>query len=102
MVADEDLLCELLKVITMDSQIGTATGRVLPKWETTPPEWVKKYMCNAKLLSLNNPEEELIISKVIVKFSAVTKSSEKKHFSKLEVIIQKIQKVFGSVTEKLV
>jgi glycosyltransferase involved in cell wall biosynthesis len=62
MVADEDLLCELLKVISMDSQIGTATGRVLPKWETTPPEWVKKYMCNAKL-SLNNPKEELIISK---------------------------------------
>jgi glycosyltransferase involved in cell wall biosynthesis len=62
MIADEDLLCELLKVISMDAQIGTATGRVLPKWETTPPEWVKKYMCNAKL-SLNNPEEELIISK---------------------------------------
>ena len=62
MVADEDLLSELLKVISMDSQIGTATGRVLPKWETTPPKWVKKYMCNAKL-SLNDPKEELIISK---------------------------------------
>ena len=44
MVADEDLLCELLKVISMDSQIGTATGRVLPEWETIHPNGLKRHV----------------------------------------------------------
>lgn len=62
MIAEADLIYELVKTMSIDPCISTATGRILPEWETTPPNWVKKYMENAKL-SLNNPPEELIISK---------------------------------------
>ena len=41
MVADEDLISELLKVISMDSQIGTATGRVLPNGKPHHPNGLK-------------------------------------------------------------
>lgn len=53
MIADVNLLSELVKVFKSDSNIGVVTGRVLPKWESEPPKWIKKY-CNNFLLSLND------------------------------------------------
>ncbi len=52
MLADRNLLRELIPVFD-NSKIGLATGRILPKWETRPPEWIKKY-CNNSFLSLND------------------------------------------------
>lgn len=51
-IADVDLLSELVKAFR-NEKVGCATGRILPKWETPPPKWVKKYCCNA-ILSLND------------------------------------------------
>jgi len=61
MIADPDLLKELLYLFTLDEKIACVTGSVLPKWEVEPPEWIRKY-CQNGLLSLNIPEEKIIIS----------------------------------------
>ncbi len=61
MIADQNLLSEIIKPFMMDIKVATATGRVLPKWEVPPPQWILDY-CNNGLLSLNNPREDLIIS----------------------------------------
>jgi len=53
MLAESDLLKELVPIFEYDSNIGCATGRVLPKWEKEPPKWIKKH-CNNYLLSLND------------------------------------------------
>jgi glucosyl-dolichyl phosphate glucuronosyltransferase len=62
MIADVDLLVEIIKVFKLDPKVATVTGRVLPKFEVPPPKWVTE-LCNNALLSLNDPKEELIISK---------------------------------------
>ncbi len=61
MIADQNLLSEIIKPFIMDEKVATATGRVLPKWEVQPPRWILEF-CNNGLLSLNNPKEDLIIS----------------------------------------
>lgn len=61
MIADKDMLKELVSVFEKHPQIGTATGRVLPHWEIEPPAWVKKY-CTNGWLSLYDREEEMYIS----------------------------------------
>lgn len=61
MIATPNLLSELAKAFHMDERIASATGRVLPKWEASPPPWVEKLLFNG-LLSLNNPNVDLIIS----------------------------------------
>lgn len=53
MLAEPDLLTQLMPVFENNSRIGCATGRVLPKWETKPPRWIEKYFCNS-ILSLND------------------------------------------------
>lgn len=60
MIADSNLLTEIIKPFEDDKKVGTATGRVLPKWETTPPDWVKK-LCYNGLLSLNDHGEHYFI-----------------------------------------
>lgn len=60
MMAEPDLLKELIAIFDFDSRIGCATGRVLPKWETDPPKWIKKYCMNS-LLSLNDLGRGIII-----------------------------------------
>lgn len=50
--ADIHLLSELVEIFK-NNKVGCATGRVLPRWECTPPKWVEKY-CNNALLSLND------------------------------------------------
>jgi glucosyl-dolichyl phosphate glucuronosyltransferase len=64
MIADKDLLMEIVKPFDLDTGVGTVTGLVLPRWEADPPSWVKKYLING-YLSLTNQDmqEELIISK---------------------------------------
>lgn len=63
MFADKYLLEEIVKVFELDSMIGTATGLVLGKFETEPPEWVRKHLINAYLsLTDKKRTEELIIT----------------------------------------
>lgn len=61
MIADKNLLSEIVKVFKFDPKVGSATGKVLPKWEVNPPVWILE-LCFNGLLSLNNPPEEFIIS----------------------------------------
>lgn len=61
MIADRNMLIELIPSFGHDPKIGTATGRVLPKWEVSPAQWVLNLMSN-HLLSLNDPPEEFVIS----------------------------------------
>lgn len=53
MLAEPDLLKNLIPVFERNNKIGCATGKVLPKWEATPPKWIRKF-CTNYLLSLNN------------------------------------------------
>jgi glycosyltransferase involved in cell wall biosynthesis len=61
MIAEPDLLTKIVVPFSMDANIGAATGRVLPKWETEPPVWVLTHCRNA-LLSLNDLGESLIVT----------------------------------------
>lgn len=61
MIADPNLLKEIIKPFLMDEKIATVTGRVLPKWEKPPPKWIVA-LCYNYWLSLNDKKEELIIS----------------------------------------
>lgn len=60
MIADKDLLTEIVKPFLFDSRVGSVTGRVVPEWEQTPPLWVL-HCCNNYLLSLNRRDESLLI-----------------------------------------
>lgn len=60
MLAKPTLLKELIPIFEHDSRVGCATGRVLPKWETEPPKWIKRY-CTNSLLSLNDLGRRTII-----------------------------------------
>ncbi|HLO81803.1 MAG TPA: glycosyltransferase family 2 protein [Chitinophagaceae bacterium] len=51
MIADENLLTEIARIFEKDNTVGAATGKVLPRWEKQPPEWILKY-CNNGWLSL--------------------------------------------------
>ena len=64
MVAEKNLLEELLKLFDLDEAIGTVTGLVLPLFDEPPPKWVKKYLHNY-LLSLTDShrQEKIIVSK---------------------------------------
>lgn len=62
MVADYNMLESLLNVFYLDERISCATGKVLPIWEKKPKKWVFQ-ICYNYLLSLNNPVEDLIVSK---------------------------------------
>lgn len=57
MIATSRLLAELVTVFERDPLVGTATGRVLPKWECEPPEWILK-LCYNGWLSIFDPSEE--------------------------------------------
>lgn len=51
MLAEPMLLKELVKLFSIAPSIGTATGRVLPRWESPPPDWILK-LCYNGLLSI--------------------------------------------------
>jgi glycosyltransferase involved in cell wall biosynthesis len=60
MIADVDLLKEIVKPFGYDHKVAAVTGRVLPKWEQEPPEWIL-YLCRNHLLSLQDRPERLLI-----------------------------------------
>jgi len=64
MIADRFLIEEITKVFNLDQQIGSATGRIIGKFDTPPPKWVTRYLTN-RYLSLtesNKAEDDIIIS----------------------------------------
>ncbi len=61
MIADKNLLTNLVKVFDMNFNVAVAGGKVLPKWEFDPPEWLLKYFNNGSL-SLIEKSEKLIIA----------------------------------------
>jgi glycosyltransferase involved in cell wall biosynthesis len=63
MIADNRLLTEIVKVFLLDPLVGTATGRVLPKWESEPPEWILQRCYNGLLSISDGLGEGIIIEK---------------------------------------
>jgi glycosyltransferase involved in cell wall biosynthesis len=61
MIADKNLLKNLVQVFLDDPNIASATGKVLPKWEVQPPKWVSDNLLNG-MLSLNDLGDSTIIS----------------------------------------
>lgn len=63
MIADVSLLSNLVKVFSLDTKIGVATGKIIPRFDREPPAWVKRDLINS-LLSLTdrNRTESLIVS----------------------------------------
>ena len=61
MLAEPDLLETIVTGFVEGSNVGSVTGRVLPRWDTEPPVWVLKYCKNA-LLSLIDLGPQLQIS----------------------------------------
>ena len=49
MIATKNTLLELVKIFNLDEKIGVATGLILPKFETSPPKWIRKYLINSWL-----------------------------------------------------
>lgn len=61
MILDKDVLINITKVFDLNFNVGVAGGKVLPKWEFDPPEWLLKYFKNGSL-SLIEKSEKLIIA----------------------------------------
>lgn len=61
MIADKDMLAHITEVFKRYPNLGAVTGKVIPKWETEPPKWVKKYL-NNQWLSLIDRGMELCIT----------------------------------------
>jgi len=62
MIADNELLNEIVKPFQFDNRVAITTGKVLPKWEEKPPKWILKH-CNNHLLSLLNPNYDFVIAR---------------------------------------
>jgi glycosyltransferase involved in cell wall biosynthesis len=70
MVADRSLIEEIVKVFDLDPFIGAATGKIIGKFEATPPRWVTKHLTNHYLsLTEKDKPEDLIISRDDLVFS---------------------------------
>lgn len=65
-IADKNLLAELVKVFDIDPKIAVVSGAVLPKFEAEPPSWIIKH-CYGYLLSLTplGPETLIVSSKTL-------------------------------------
>ncbi len=61
MLADPNLISRIVDVFDADRRVASATGKVLPRWDTEPPLWVLEH-CRNHLLSLNDLGEATIIS----------------------------------------
>lgn len=61
MLAEPDLLETIVGGFVEGSNVGSVTGRVLPRWDTEPPGWVLEYCKNA-LLSLLDLGPQLIVT----------------------------------------
>jgi glycosyltransferase involved in cell wall biosynthesis len=61
MLADPNLLARITEVFHANPDVASATGKILPRWDTEPPVWVLRHLRNA-LLSLNDLGEATIVS----------------------------------------
>ena len=61
MLAKEDLLQRITLPFASGANVGSATGRVLPQWDTEPPRWVLEH-CRNELLSLNDRGSAMMIT----------------------------------------
>lgn len=61
MIADRNLLSEIIKPFQENDKVASVTGKVLPKWEVEPPQWLLE-CCNNGYLSLNDKGDGLFIS----------------------------------------
>jgi glycosyltransferase involved in cell wall biosynthesis len=61
MIADPMLLGSLTGVFERGLGVSCATGRVLPRWEVEPPDWITRHFSDGTL-SINDRPEELIIT----------------------------------------
>jgi glycosyltransferase involved in cell wall biosynthesis len=62
-IAEGDTLLELVKAFALDPMIGSATGKIIGRFEAPPPTWVKKYLINAYLsLTEEDKAEEIVVS----------------------------------------
>ena len=63
MLADSNLLKNLVAIFNYDPFIAVVTGRILPRFEVQPPEWVERYLINAYLsLTDRDRPEQLVVS----------------------------------------
>jgi glycosyltransferase involved in cell wall biosynthesis len=64
MIATKNTLLELVKIFNLDKKIGVATGLILPKFEISPPKWIKKYLINfwLSLTDSKIKQKKIIIS----------------------------------------
>ena len=62
-ICDSNWLSELIKPYS-DPEAGCVGGKILPKWEATPPEWVKLYPSYLSLLDLGSEIKELKTPKI--------------------------------------
>jgi glucosyl-dolichyl phosphate glucuronosyltransferase len=70
MIADRSLLTEMVKVFDLDPKIGSATGKIVGKFDVPPPKWVESYLINRYLsLTEEGKPEELIVSRDDIVFS---------------------------------
>jgi glycosyltransferase involved in cell wall biosynthesis len=53
MLGEAELLKKIVTAFSSGTNVGSATGRVLPQWDTEPPRWVLEH-CRNELLSLND------------------------------------------------
>lgn len=60
-LAEKDMLKNLIAIFDTDERIATATGPVRPRWLAIPPDWVL-YHCNNYLLSLNELPNSFFMS----------------------------------------
>ncbi len=60
MIADEKILENMTKVFDLDFNIAVVGGRVLPKWEFDPPEWLLKFFNDGTLSLIDRPEKLII------------------------------------------
>lgn len=61
MLAAPDMLLRIIEGFVDGANVGSVTGRVLPKWETEPPLWILEH-CKNSLLSLNDLGDNLIVA----------------------------------------
>lgn len=70
MVADRSLIEELVKVFDLDPLIGSATGKIIGKFDVPPPRWVTKHLTNSYLsLTERDKPEDLIVARDDLVFS---------------------------------
>ena len=100
MIADENLLREIVKPFALDDRIGAVTGMVLPRWEDPPPDWVRKHCLNG-VLSLNVREEELLVTSYDCGVYSCHQAIRRDAFFRAGDSTRRIPPVSGSATARL-